>query len=487
MPLTTAVIGAGPAGQLFTLIGRLLHAKTGAAEGDWVVRLYDKRDSYARTHRLRIDPAPYVDVARQLRDPRFDRVIDFLRARHFTPEVNLLESRLEEVLGEVGVHKRRLTIGAGEGETSLAQLRRNLEGEGVLAPGGLLTIVAADSVHSTVRSLVGPAHPTAATHERVARLRVDGDELPERLALVTQVQFSKNGYAEVDLFLTDDEHAAVGALGAAPSHPVRITASMLSSVRAPLFRAIVDHLERGLAGPCEVRLSSTFLLEHRIMPRRVFELRDPEAWVFLLGDAGVSLPFFRGMACLARCAYSLAQVHVDLATSPEAMSHPRVARRYEGEVAAIARRELLIVQRRATLIRLLREGARLSALLPFPVQSWLLRARDLDKHEDRSTGWLWLNVALAVLAAGIALASSALGVLFGHSLGWGWLSLPLEVAGGIAYHAALSFERGPHRFVRRVWRAQIAALFLAGVPLTLWASTRHAPFAAAPGSMASKL
>jgi hypothetical protein len=189
------------------------------------------------------------------------------------------------------------------------------------------------------------------------------------------------------------------------------------------------------------------------------------------------------MACLARCAYSLAQVHVDLATSPEAMSHPRVARRYEGEVAAIARRELLIVQRRATLIRLLREGARLSALLPFPVQSWLLRARDLDKHEDRSTGWLWLNVALAVLAAGIALASSALGVLFGHSLGWGWLSLPLEVAGGIAYHAALSFERGPHRFVRRVWQAQIAALFLAGVPLTLWASTRHAPFAAAVASL----
>jgi hypothetical protein len=35
--------------------------------------------------------------------------------------------------------------------------------------------------------------------------------------------------------------------------------------------------------------------------------------VFLVGDAAISLPFFRGMSSLARCAHQLAQAHSDLA------------------------------------------------------------------------------------------------------------------------------------------------------------------------------
>jgi hypothetical protein len=49
----------------------------------------------------------------------------------------------------------------------------------------------------------------------------------------------------------------------------------------------------------------------------------------------------------------------------------------------------------------------------------------------------------------------------------------MEVAGGVAYHAALAFEGGPHRRVRRIWEVQIAALFVAGVGLAAWESVRR--------------
>jgi hypothetical protein len=491
MGLTTAVIGAGPAGMFFCIVARirLAQARAHFLPSVWTLRLFDKRSSYARTHRLRIDPVPYERIQQSLRDPHFDRVVDFLRAHRFTPEVNALEAQLASVLEDLGVTKERLTIGNGEGELTLEALRAKLEREGTLAPSAPLTIVGADSVHSSVRALLGAQPPARSTHQRIARLRVDGADLPERLGLVTQVQFSKvlgslvdyrrnrNGYAEVDLFLTEAEHEAVGSLGATPREPVRIAARQLSAVRAPLFRAVVDHLERGLAGPCEVRLASTFKLEHQVQPQRVFEARELGAFVFLLGDAGVSLPFFRGMASLIQGADALARVHLDLVTAPDPSAHASCARRYEDEVRAIAAAELRVVRRRAALIRALREGGRLSAMLPFPIQSWLLRAPDLERQEDRTTGWLWLNLALASAAAGCTLA----GTLLPSIVAFAWaraLSLPLELGGGIAYHAALSFARGPHRWVRRVWEIQIAALFAVAAILTPWGSLAHGDLAA---------
>jgi hypothetical protein len=486
MPLTTAVVGAGPAGLLFCIIARIRKTQDESLTEPWHLRLYDKRETYARSHRLRIDPAPYERLQESLRDARFDEVIAFLRAHRFAPEVNALEATLDALLAGLGVKKERLTIGAGAGEVSLAALKEKLEAEGVLAAGGLLTIVGADSVHSAVRSLVGGTPPKRQTHQRIARLRVDGADLPERLGLVSQVQFSKvlgslvdyrknrNGYAEVDLFLTDEEHEAVGSLGASPREPVRVSAQKLSAIRAPLFRAVVAHLERehGVGGPCEVRLTSTFLLEHQVQPRLAFDARElgdggggegqGRATVFLVGDAGVSLPFFRGMACLVQCADALARAHLDLLR--DRAKAARIARRYEEEAHAIAGAELAVVRSRARLIRVLREGGRLSALLPFPIQGWLLRAPDLDPSADRSTGWLWLNLALATGAAACTLLAGV------YAPGWvRWPSVALEIGGGVAYHAALSFDRGPHRWVRRVWEVQIAALFGAGVLLTPWA------------------
>ena len=70
--LMTAVIGAGPAGLLFCLVGRLLHARSGADPESWALRLYDKRQVYARTHRLRMDPEPYLAYLWNKYQPLYD-------------------------------------------------------------------------------------------------------------------------------------------------------------------------------------------------------------------------------------------------------------------------------------------------------------------------------------------------------------------------------------------------------------------------------
>ena len=467
--LTTAVIGAGPAGLLFAVVGRLLHEREG---GDaWNVRVYDKRASYARTHRLRMGPEPYRAIQRAVDDARFDAFIAFLDEHDFAPEVNALEERLEALLAAVGVKKELLSVGTGPDELSLSGLRRKLEDDQLLEPGGALTIVGADSVHSTVRELVrGELEPERQTHERIARLRVVGDALPRRLGAISQVRLSKvlgsvvdyrlnrNGFAEVDLLLV-----LVRRLGATPKEPVALSASALGKLRAPLFRAIVEHLAGGGEAKREVLLYSTFQLEHAVMPKLAFDVPELGGAVFLLGDAGISLPFQRGMACLAACALSLARVHVELAKEPARKTE--LIRRYDADVAEIKRRELGIVKSRARLVHTLREVVRVSALLPFPIQSWWLRATDESPKSSRLSIWFFLNVAVALSAVSLTavgwLASS------GSPLGsWlTWLSLPAELAGGVVYHSALAFEDGAHKWVRRVWELQIAAALAGGIAL----------------------
>jgi len=106
-----------------------------------------------------------------------------------------------------------------------------------------------------------------------------------------------------------------------------------------------------------------------------------------------------------------------------------------------------------------------SALLPFPIQSWWLRATDESPRSSRLSIWFFLNVAVA------------LGALFFAAAGWlapsggplgswlAWLSLPAELAGGVVYHSALAFEEGAHKWVRRVWELQIATALVGGVAL----------------------
>ena len=547
----TAVIGAGPAGLLFVIIARILYLRAEGA-APWTLRLFDKRESYARTHRLRLDAAPFVEIQRALSDVRFDRIVSLLHEHELSPEVNLLETALVELAAELGVTRELLAI--GEDGIDLPGLRRKLELDGTIGADDALTIVAADSVHSTVREMVrGPIAATTHTHERVARLRIEGEGLPKRLGAIDRVRLSKvlgsivdyrlnrNGFAEVDLFLSQREHEAVHALGATPRTPVAISRASLGPLRAPLFRSIVRHLEARLPGHRTILLHSTFVLEHTLMPEVVFERPELRAHVFLLGDAAVSLPFFRGMACLARSALALAHVHVDLAlaneddtaarmllesrplvlvgarplpgriieahrtvyrgrpasvvlhrwlgrygvhvveraesgalhslrsVAPVSRSialreldgHLDLTHRYTHEVNAIRAREVGIVAMRARLVRAARELARISAMLPFPLQSTLLHAPELAHASDRMSPLALINAALALMAGSIAIggsiAASALSLL----------ALPLELAGGVAFHAALALDPGPHRWVRRVWQTQIALTFLVGVPLAV--------------------
>jgi hypothetical protein len=472
--LTTAVIGAGPAGLLFSIVGRILFERRKGDPATWVLRIYDKRETYARTHRLRLDPKPYVEIQRALGDPRVDALLAFLADHAFTPEVNVLEDHLTRLLEELGIRKEVLSVGHGVGEITLPALRKRLDSEGVLGPTTRFTVVGCDSVHSVVCELVrGTVKPIRQTHERVARIRVVGPDMPKRLGAADQVRLSKvlgsvldyrlnrNGFAEMDLFLSHHEHVLVRALGASPRDPVLLTTNLLGKLRAPLFRAIIDHV--GSVAGRQVFVQSTFELEHSIMPKLTFRVSDVDADVFLLGDAGISLPFQRGMACLARCALSLARVHCDLASGANAST----AGRYDLEASDITRREVAIIRSRAQIVGLLREIVRVSALLPFPIQSWWLRAPDRDRRLDRFSLWFFLNVGTAAAAFAVAIGGSVLGYL-GHSrMGWmAWAAVPFEVAGGIAYHSALAFEGGRHRLTRRAWEVQIAALFAAGLACT---------------------
>ncbi len=342
--IVTAVIGAGPAGLLFCIISRLLFARQGGDLASWPIYLFDKREQYQRTHRLRISPEAYRLIQTRLRDPLFDKFMDFLEEESFKPAVNLLEDHMQTLTGQLGIYKEIMCIGKGPGETSLPGLRLKLEKEGRLQPGGLLTIIAADSVHSTIRDIVRGKHePVKHTHQTVARLRVVGSGIPKQLGMVKQYKLAKvlhslldyrmnqNGFAEIDLFLEHREHKRLEKLGSSPKEPVLLTDEIMKNLKAPFFERFVYHLRKDIApGPCDVLLQSTFRLEHQYMEKQTFILPELNARVFLLGDAAISLPFFRGMACLAGSAWNLAQVHCDLAAVTSRL--PSLSKELEADI-----------------------------------------------------------------------------------------------------------------------------------------------------------
>jgi len=86
--IVTAVIGAGPAGLLFSILSKILSSKQAVGSDTWRLHLFDKRDVYERTHRLRVEPAPFLEIQRELASDRFDEVIDFL-----SPKRNAVASK----------------------------------------------------------------------------------------------------------------------------------------------------------------------------------------------------------------------------------------------------------------------------------------------------------------------------------------------------------------------------------------------------------
>ena len=476
--LVTAVIGAGPAGLLFCIGARILHERTGRPASHAPIYLFDKRDNYSRTHPLRMDRAPYRALQQQLDDPRFDSVMDFLESEGFRPVVNDLEARLVTLAAELGISKERMSIGPED--TTLSDMRAILEQGDRLEPRELLFIVGADSVHSATRELLTLPDPSAHhTHQQLVRLRVEGPGLPSEISVMDQIRLSKlldslldyhlkqDGYAEVNLFLDPAEHEQLSHLEAAPSEPVPLDVATLTTLSAPLFCRIVNHLADGFgAGPCKLSVTSTFRLEHRVSSAVVFQRPELSAIAVLVGDAAVSLPFFRGMACLARCVAHLTRDHADMvAAEPELRA--AIAARYQDEVAEVVRTELSMVAARARLIGLIREVARISAMLPFPIQSWFLSVPDRDVGRGPTAGFV-LNLSLALPSAAIALSAPVLDAFMWEPLGWLWLiSVPLQAVGGAVYYAVRLSEPGPDVWVKAVWRWQIFGLLVLGPAITL--------------------
>jgi hypothetical protein len=489
--LVTAVVGAGPAGLLFAFVSRVLAERDGTASR-WVVRLFDKREHYERTHRLRMDPEPYRAIGEALDDPRYDELLTFLQDESFRPAVNELEERLVDLVRSVGVEKKQLSVGDADGDTTLDGLRIALRDEGTLADGDVLTIVAADSVHSVIRTMVrGGVEVRDEVHQLVARLKVEGADLPEALPILEQLKLSKllgsimdyrrnqAGHAEVDLFLDGAEHRAVDALGAKPKSPVKLDDAVLRDLKAPLFRKIVDYLRYDFvpATGCDVTLWSSFVLEHRSIDRVSYQPTGLAAPVFLVGDAAVSLPFFRGMASLACCAQALAEEHAAMARRLGEGGDAGLAQAadaYQRRVTQVVARELGIVKARSRLIQGTREFIRLSALLPFPMQTWFLSVPD-ESVAWRVTPAVVLNGLVAL--GGLVLATAA--PLVAPALADGWperlaigggmyaATALFQMAGGVLYRHTRNVDLGAAATAKWVWLLQMLGLILGGVGITL--------------------
>jgi hypothetical protein len=468
--LVTAVIGAGPAGSMFCFVSRLLAIKSQIPPKIWRIILLDKRNEYQRSHRLVIDRKVYKSCQKEMNDQIFDSLIEFLEKNSFAPRVNELETFLSLAISQLGVEKRVLTLGNSPGDTSFAALRKDFEENQLIDSEDLLTIVGADSVHSTVRTTLGPRLVLEhSTHEHLARFLVRGRAIPEKIHAFERYRLAKilgsvvmyypknSENAEVDLFLSAKEFQVISSLGANPKTPVFLNLKDPLFRDAPFLKRILQQLSRGLSDdPCEVFLISTFQLEHAVCPTRVFKMPEINAFAFLVGDAAIALPFQRGMAALLKSVSSLASAHLNLLRSPSTVE--KIAFDYDKAVGKIVEEELNIVRARAKLVRGLKEFFRISAILPFPIQSWFLSHEDRAEKWEALSSWRVINFICAVSAFCIAFGKND-----AHSIGWMMLlGLFSQTLGGFLYRATLEYERPPFRTLKSIWAIQISAWFITG-------------------------
>lgn len=477
----TSVIGAGPAGLLFTYLVRISADDAGRAAP---LSLYDKRTRYERTHRLRMDPEPYREMADSFNDAGLDRFLRFLEAESYRPAVHRLEQRLLEMVESVGVRKELLGVGKASAQTSPAALRQQLEHAGRLRHDTPWIVVAADGVHSDVRRSLGGSR-VREVHQLVARLKLRGTELPTSLPLIRQLKLSKllgsivdyrlgaDGQAEVDLFLEPSEHAALARLEATPKAPVVLSGSRLREIKAPFFYRIVDYLRSQLvAKPVEVTLWSTFVLEQGHADDVVLHCPHARAQIFLVGDAAISLPFFRGMASLARLSSTLANLHKE--TLSGAQSIDAMAERYRTAFHEVRLREFAIVNARARLIRGAREFIRLAALAPFPIQTWLLSVEDASPTRWRWSPGVALNLIVATCVAVLAIGAPIVAPLVAatpserFAIGSGLYAAAglTAAAGGVLYRHTRNVDPSAASAVRRIWLVQMLVLMVGGAAVT---------------------
>ncbi|MFN8672255.1 MAG: hypothetical protein U0457_09290 [Candidatus Sericytochromatia bacterium] len=466
--ISTLVIGAGPAGLLFCVISKILYEKQEFKnKKNWSIFLFDKRDSYIRNHRLRIAKENYINIQKKLNDPNFDNFINFLEKHHFKPEVNILEDFLLDLANKLGIKKEIFYI---ETKQNLIDLVKKIELENNVK---VISIIGSDSVHSTIRELIqGELKPITYTHQTVVRLKIFAQDLPEKLSLVKQYKLSKvltslidyrlnsNGFAEIDLFLDASEHEELQKIEASPKNPVKITNDIIKKLKTPIFSRFIYQFNKNISHEnSEILLYSTFKLEHQYIKKVSFNLQDIDIKAFLVGDAAVSLPFFRGMACLGISAFELANNHIDFI-----FNNKDILKNYQSKMDEIIKKELLIVTSRANLIYFAKEFCRISNLLPFPLQTWFLSFPEPEKIDAKFTAGFAFNLGLAILALSLILIEAFLykkiSIYFSFIL---FLASIIQILGGLCYRATEEFEPSSDSKIRLIWRTQIFSLMVFGL------------------------
>jgi hypothetical protein len=141
----------------------------------------------------------------------------------------------------------------------------------------------------------------------------------------------------------------------------------------------------------------------------------------------------------------------------EAIADP--IRRYEWRGARVRDEELRVVSARSRLIRGAREFARISSMLPFPIQTWLLSIRS---EQETSSGPSPLNATVAATAAMLALLGPLLSLANPALMLLWWAALPVQALGGFLYRASLRLDPPGAHAAKRAWIIQITIIAAVG-------------------------
>ncbi len=488
----TVVIGAGPAGLIFSLINRICLDHRNISSSKWPLFLLEKRTRYVRNHRLQLDKSEFVRVQKRLNSLHFDKFVQFLENTNYRPVINELETFLTQALNKFGVSQTICDVGNSFRQSSLHDVRAKLP-HSFSQENKPWVIVGADSVKSTVSKMLGnDKGRITGTHEYLIRLKLIGNHLPKSiniienfklskvLSSVLSYRFNKNGFAEMDLFLDPSEYYAVSWLNANPKNPINLTKEVLDQLNAPFFKQVIisfieSHSKVSLQ---QIQLQSSFKLEHSINRSRVRHLNEFNAYAFLVGDAAISLPFQRGMTAMIKCTYELSEVlfsifdQLTLNESTYQLEQCKsIANHYQVQSELIAKEEIKIVSSRASLVRGLRQFIRINAMLPFPIQSWLLGYESNFSAKSINITHFLLNLLFACCASlsmGAALLLMLNNKEFWSPLTFIIIGFVLQFIGGFIYRANFTFTNQVHIFIKRIWQIQIVSWMLLGIGIILF-------------------
>ncbi len=492
----TVVIGAGPAGLLFSLINRICLDKRNISSSKWPLFLLEKRTKYVRNHRLQLDKSEFERIQKKIDSLHFDKFIEFLKDTNYKPVINQLETFLTQALNEFGISQTICDVGNSLGQSSLQAIKANLP-HSFSQENQLWTIVGADSVRSTVSGMFGnDKGRITGIHEYLIRLKLLGEHLPKSiniaenfrlskvLSSVISYRFNKNGFAEMDLFLNPSEYDAISRLNPSPKDPINLTKKLLNQLNAPFFQQVIlafieSNSEASLQ---QIQLQSSFKLEHSINRSQVRYLKELNAYGFLIGDAAISLPFQRGMTAMIKCAYQLSEVlfsmfdQLAFNTSTHSLQQfESIANRYQVQSKLIAKKEIKIVSYRASLVHGLRQFIRISAMLPFPIQSWLLGYETNSSGKSLNIAHFFLNLVFAC-SASLCLGAAFFVILhdneFWSSFIFILIGSLLQFMGGFIYRANFTFPNQIHIFIKRIWQIQIVSWMLFGIGIILFKSIK---------------